>query len=150
MINIASKLAADFWTDYGMIIMIVVVVIGMYFFMIRPSQKARKQSQEMQQNLTVGTKVMTSTGIRGTIVEMNNADNSVVIKTGTEENPSYLTFDRRAITYLMGDTKPKTEEEKPDLPFATETKAEEEIPAGERKIIQDKNTTLEEVEPPKN
>ncbi|WP_448587563.1 preprotein translocase subunit YajC [Thermocrinis sp.] len=49
-----------------------------YFLLIRPQQKARKKHQEFLSKLKKGDRVITSSGIIGTIVEIG--DNTVALK----------------------------------------------------------------------
>lgn len=52
----------------------------MYFLVIMPAQKQRKKTQEMLANLKNGDEVVTNGGIIGTIVSVNNEDQSLVIR----------------------------------------------------------------------
>ena len=63
-------------------IMIVALMAVMYFFMIRPENKRKKQAQAMRDSLTVGDEITTIGGIIGDIVSIK--DNSIVIETTTD------------------------------------------------------------------
>ncbi len=52
----------------------------MYFFMIRPQQKQRKEIQKFQNELTEGTQVVTGGGIYGTVKSIDLAKNTVDVK----------------------------------------------------------------------
>lgn len=52
----------------------------MYFFMIRPQQKQRKEIQKFQNELTEGTPVVTGGGIYGTVKSIDLAKNTVDVK----------------------------------------------------------------------
>lgn len=52
----------------------------MYFFMIRPQQKQRKEIQKFQNELTEGTSVVTGGGIYGTVKSIDLAKNTVDVK----------------------------------------------------------------------
>ena len=69
------------------LVMILLMFVILYFFMIRPQNKRRKEIQTFQNSLQEGTQVFTSGGIYGTvkkidlaagIVEMKIADGVVV------------------------------------------------------------------------
>lgn len=150
--NILTKLAAASgdWFTY---VLIGLMVVGVFFMMTR-SSKARKKDAEMQDKIVVGTRVMTGSGIRGVITEINKAENSVMLKTGTDENPCYMEFDRRAISYLMEDVlktlpaqKQATEADVTGLSLENPDRDTSEGAA--KKTITDKNEVLEEVESPK-
>ena len=78
---------------------IYVILIGFLALMIVPSiirQRKDKKAQEEKLNaIEVGAKVTTIGLIHGEIVDVGEV--YVVIKTGTEENPSFLTVEKRAI-----------------------------------------------------
>ena len=69
----------SFWSKYGMIIFLVLMVAVFYFLMIRPQQKRQKDQRQMMENLQKGNKVITAGGIYGTIDSLS--EDSVVIKT---------------------------------------------------------------------
>ncbi|MCK1975609.1 preprotein translocase subunit YajC [Jeotgalicoccus huakuii] len=65
---------------------IIVLVLVMYFLMIRPAQKRQKEVQNMQANLQKGDDIITIGGMHGTIESFDQkhmyvrTDESVVIK----------------------------------------------------------------------
>lgn len=63
--------------SWGMIILLIVVF---YFFMIRPQQKRQKETKKFREALGKGSKVMTAGGIHGTIVEVNDKSNTVLLE----------------------------------------------------------------------
>ena len=52
----------------------------MYFFIIRPQQKQRKEIQKFQNELQEGTQVVTGGGIYGTVKSVDLAKNTVEVK----------------------------------------------------------------------
>ena len=78
---------------------IYVILIGFLALMIVPSiirqRKDKKAQEEKLSAIEVGAKVTTIGLIHGEIVDVGEV--YVVIKTGTEENPSFLTVEKRAI-----------------------------------------------------
>ncbi len=60
--------------------MIVAIFAIMYFFMIRPQKKKQKQIDQFRKNLSVGNQVVTAGGIHGTIREVNDATNTIVLE----------------------------------------------------------------------
>lgn len=69
-----------------------VIVVVMYFLMIRPQQKKIKQEKEFNNALKVGDKVITKSGIHGRLAELN--EETVVIETMAGK----LKFERSAIS----------------------------------------------------
>ncbi len=56
--------------SYMSIILIVGLIVIFYFMLIRPQQKRMRQQMELMSNLRAGDDVMTSSGIYGTISEV--------------------------------------------------------------------------------
>lgn len=54
-----------------LIIMLVLMFAIMYFFMIRPQKKRQKEIQEFRNKLDIGSKIVTSGGIYGSVKELN-------------------------------------------------------------------------------
>ena len=61
-------------------IMIVAMLAMLYFFMIRPENKRKKEAQNMRDSLTVGDVITTIGGITGTICTVK--ENTIVIESG--------------------------------------------------------------------
>lgn len=70
--------------DSGMysIVLLVLMFALLYFFMIRPENKRKKQAQAMRDSLTVGDEITTIGGIIGTICAVK--EDSIVIETGAD------------------------------------------------------------------
>jgi len=64
------------------IIMLVLMFAMLYFFMIRPENKRKKEAQNMRDSLTVGDEITTIGGITGTICAVK--ENTIVIETGAD------------------------------------------------------------------
>ena len=64
------------------IIMIVLLFAVMYFFMIRPENKRKKQAEEMRNGLKKGDVITTIGGIVGKVVMVN--PNTIVIETSDD------------------------------------------------------------------
>lgn len=74
------------------------VIIGiMYFMMIRPMQRQRKEQQQMLASLQNGNLVVTNGGIIGTIVALTDDTVTLRIKPDNVK----LTFSRTAISGLV-------------------------------------------------
>jgi preprotein translocase subunit YajC len=56
------------------IALLVLMFVVFYFLMIRPQQKRQKETETMLKGLRRGDKVRTSSGIRGEIIEIREAD----------------------------------------------------------------------------
>lgn len=62
---------------------LLVLIIAMYFLMIRPQKKKDKQIQEMRNGLQVGDEIVTIGGICGKVVKTK--DETIVIQVGADK-----------------------------------------------------------------
>ena len=119
-------------------IMIVGLIAVMYFFMIRPENKRKKQAEEMRNSLKKGDTITTIGGIVGKIVMVN--PNTIVIETSDDRVRMELTKWAVSQTGVQAGDQPAAEkkdkkEETPavEAPKAEEAPKVEEAPAEEKK-----------------
>lgn len=62
----------------SLIFMIIAIFAVMYFLMIRPQQRQKRQHQDMLSQLSKGDKIVTAGGIHGTVAGIR--DNTVIVK----------------------------------------------------------------------
>ena len=62
--------------------------------MIRPQMTKQKKEKKFQAEIKKGTRVITSSGIHGKIVEVNENDNTITIETGAGK----IKFEKAAIS----------------------------------------------------
>lgn len=60
--------------DWSMIIMLVAMFAIVYFFMIRPQRKRQKEIENFRKGLTIGSKVVTASGVYGTVKSLNEGE----------------------------------------------------------------------------
>jgi preprotein translocase subunit YajC len=58
------------------------MIVVIYFFMIRPQMSKQKKEKKFQAEIKKGTRVITTSGIHGKIVEVNENDQTITIETG--------------------------------------------------------------------
>ncbi|MGE4277160.1 MAG: preprotein translocase subunit YajC [Lawsonibacter sp.] len=64
-------------------IILVVAMLGMlYFFMIRPENKRKKEAETLRNSLTVGDEITSIGGIAGTVCAVK--ESTIVIETGAD------------------------------------------------------------------
>jgi len=68
------------------------VILIFYFMMIRPQQKRAKEHKALLDGVKKGDKVVTSSGMHGTVADVDEATVSVTVATNTT-----ITFDKSAI-----------------------------------------------------
>jgi preprotein translocase subunit YajC len=73
------------------LVMLVLIMVIIYFFMIRPQTKRQKELKKFRENLQVGDKVVTIGGIHGKILEI--AETTVLINS----EGSKLRLDKTAL-----------------------------------------------------
>lgn len=70
------------------------MILVFYLFMIRPQMKRQKNEKSFQATIAKGTKVITTSGIHGKIVEINDTNNTIVVETSAGK----IRFERTAIS----------------------------------------------------
>jgi len=66
----------------GNFIIIPLMFLVIYFFMIRPQLKRQKQEKKFQATISRGARVITTSGIHGKILDINDKDNTMTIDIG--------------------------------------------------------------------
>ncbi len=62
----------------------IILLVFLYFIMIRPQRKQEKATLEMQKNLQVGDEVVTIGGIVGIVIRVEENTKTVVLETGSD------------------------------------------------------------------
>lgn len=108
-----------------------VLILGMIALLVWQSissRKKQKESQNMVNALKKGDRVKTIGGVCGFVYEINDAENTFVLETGTDDKKSYVKFDKAAIYQTapaQGNAVPVKEEPKAEeAPKAEEPKEE--------------------------
>ena len=68
----------------------ILIVVVFYFLLIRPQQKRQKEQKAMISAIRKGDKVVTTSGIFGTIVGMDDQENKVVLKIAENVKVEFL------------------------------------------------------------
>ncbi|MBQ9330292.1 MAG: preprotein translocase subunit YajC [Oscillibacter sp.] len=110
--------------------MILILVLVMYFFMIRPENKRKKQAQEMRDSLKKGDVVTSIGGIVGKVVSVNK--DTIIIETSEDRVRMELTKWAISSTGVQSTDQPEAKkeeksaeekkEETPELPRESEDK----------------------------
>lgn len=69
---------------------LILIVVVFYFLLIRPQTKRQKEHKMLLSNLRKGDKVMTNSGMFGTIVGMDDKENKVVLKVADNVKVEFL------------------------------------------------------------
>jgi preprotein translocase subunit YajC len=87
----------------SLIFMIIAIFAVMYFLMIRPQQRQKRQHQDMLSQLGKGDKVVTTGGLHGTVAGVK--DNSVIIKIADNVK---VEVSRSAVSQIVSSKSSKT------------------------------------------
>lgn len=127
------------WQHWVLIGLIVILVIAYPLLTNMRNKKENERLIEQTNSLKRGDKILTRSGVYGTILEVRQEENgakTVVFETGNDKYKSYMTIDAYAIYAVLND-KPETKEEikikEPKVEEKTETKVEEK-PVEEPKV----------------
>ena len=80
-----------------LIVVMIVAIIGLFVYSSISNKKKQKQAQDMVSSLKIGDRVKTIGGICGFVSAINDAENTFVLETGSDDNKSYVKFDKGAI-----------------------------------------------------
>lgn len=102
---------------------IVLMFVLLYFLMIVPDKKRRKQYESMLDNLKVNDEIMTKGGIIGRIITID--EENIVLETGPSR--ARIKLNKNGIGQVLNsreEEKPKEESNTEELPMAKEIKEE--------------------------
>ncbi|HMI06557.1 MAG TPA: preprotein translocase subunit YajC [Flavobacterium sp.] len=92
--------------NYTLYIQIGLMVVIIYFFMLRPQQRKIKQEKAFESQIKVGDKIITKSGIHGKIAELS--EKTVIIETMSGK----LKMERSALSLELSATLNKPAEVK--------------------------------------
>jgi len=106
--------------------LVVVLIVAYPFIMRGKNKKEQERLIEQTNSLKRGDKILTTSGVYGTVVEVREEDGAkkVVIETGSAQYKSYMSIDAYAIYTVLKDEK-KVEEVKKVEEKKEEVKVEE-------------------------
>lgn len=80
----APQGSANAFGTYGMILIWVLVFAALYFFVLRPSSKKKKEEAQMRNSLEIGDEITTIGGIMGRVVAIKDDEDAIIIETGSD------------------------------------------------------------------
>ncbi len=138
--------------NYILIGIVVLMLIALPIMMNQKNKRETQKIQEQTNSLKVGDKVLTTSGVYGTITELkfDDAQKLVVIETGGKTK-SYMTIDAYAIYTVFKSEEELKKEAEEKLRLEQEAKAKEEQEKLEKKNKKKKKeepatTNVKEVE----
>ena len=119
------------------LLLIILIPVALYFLMIRPQQKRMRQAQAMQATLGPGDEVMTSSGIYGTVVDVDDEAGTIGLEIAED---IVVTFARGAVAKVVtsaGSAEQDDEQDDDEVDDAgTGTDAAGDVDATDQKIIE--------------
>ena len=125
---LSNLLAQADATSTVMIVVLLVAIVGLFIWSSYSNKKRQKQAQEMVNGIKIGDKVKTIGGVCGYVAEIDDSENTFVLRTGMAGKESFVKFDKGAI-YQTAPANPKQEKkeevkEEKKAEVAEEPKAE--------------------------
>jgi preprotein translocase subunit YajC len=93
MFEVAHAMGAQGGQDGGGILVWlpwILIFVIFYFLLIRPQQKRQKTHRLLLESLRKGDKVVTSSGMYGTIVGINDKENTLVLRVSENVKIEFL------------------------------------------------------------
>lgn len=100
-----AEASGDLSSYLPLVIVYALLFAGLYFFMIRPNSKKKKQEEELRNSLEIGDELITIGGIMGRVVSIKD-DESFILETGPDR--TRIHFKKWAISTII------TEKQLPD------------------------------------
>lgn len=95
----AGTQAAAGGSLFSAMLLPIVMLVVLYFLMIRPQRKKDKLVKEMLSQLVVGDKILTIGGMHGKIVAIK--DDKLVIQTGSGADLSHIKIEKWAVKEVI-------------------------------------------------
>ncbi len=79
---------------FGAFLPMILIFLVLYLLILRPQARRQRQHQQMLEDLNKGDRVVTTGGIHGVILKVNDKDGTIVVKAGDDIK---LEVDRGAV-----------------------------------------------------
>lgn len=130
-------------------VIFIVMIVGMILLTVLPNKKRQKEYQQMQNDLRVGTKIVTIGRMIGVITKIYD-DNTIEVDVGTPGNPVIITITREAISQnLTAQAELKAKQEAAKKVEAKPVSEEGEVVNEEGEAVVSEEAVEGEVEEPK-
>ena len=109
-----AESTAGSWMQWVPIIIIVVLLVAFFIWSFISQRKKQKNFNDTINAVRPGNKVKTIGGIVGEVVEVDDEENTFVLRTGgSDGNYSYMKFDKQAIYQTDAKPEPEQKDEAP-------------------------------------
>ena len=103
---LSNLLAQADTTSTVMIIILLVAIVGLFIWSSYSNKKRQKQAQDRVNGIKIGDKVKTIGGVCVYVAEIDDSENTFVLRTGMAGKESFVKFDKGAI-YQTAPASPK-------------------------------------------
>lgn len=110
----------DFFSTWGIWIILLAVLVVMFVFNFRARKKQETEMKNKMDALKPGDDIETIGRIYGTIVSIDNDNETILIKTGDDEHCGYIKIDKLAVYRTIPELSPVAEENLPENNQQTE------------------------------
>lgn len=138
-----NLLLATFWENYGFLIILLVLFVGYMLWMFLKNKKDREAINNFQVSLKPGDKVVTGSGIYGTVEKIVDTTDGKVVTLKISEN-SFIDVNMGAIYNIDSKTEvtPELAQPNPEEVKATVVEPTEEQPKEE--VVEEQPENLEQ------
>ena len=143
-----TQLCSNFFQEWGILIILVVFLIFMLVFSASKRKKDAQMAEDFANNLKVGDKIKTYSGIYGKIVSIKDTSSGKVatIETGEGKNVSYMSVDVFAIYNIETPVNEKKESSSKNTDaVAVNENVQSEINTNEVNVVADESNVAESV-----
>lgn len=84
LLPIAAAEQAPATNFYFMILVYVAIFAALYFLLIRPNSKKKKEEAQLRNSLEIGDEITTIGGIMGRVVAIKDDEDAIIIETGSD------------------------------------------------------------------
>ena len=143
-----TQLCSNFFQEWGILIILVVFLIFMLVFSASKRKKDAQMAEDFANNLKVGDKIKTYSGIYGKIVSIKDTPSGKVatIETGEGKNVSYMSVDVFAIYNIETPVNEKKDSSSKNTDaVAVNENVQSEIDTNEVNVVADESNVAESV-----
>ena len=116
--------AANPWSSYIMIFILVGLLVLFFVMSSRSNKKKKAEAELMMSKFKKGCHVKTIGGIMGKVVAINDTDGTFILETGSNKQKCLIKFDKQAIYQVSEGKKVAVKNEDEDM-FKDDDEVEE-------------------------
>ncbi len=123
--------------SYTTLLLFILIPVALYFLMIRPQQRRMKDAQKLQNSVGIGAEVMTTSGIYGTVAEVDAEEGTISLEVSPDV---YITFARAAISRVITPATVVDEDSDDDIDSDVDSDVDADVSPS---VVDDSNSVIE-------